>query len=50
MTIFGLISVGDHVLEGWLRLMMWRNIESPGESGAPGRRPVALALTPKGLD
>lgn len=44
MNVFGLISAGEHVVKGWLRLMMHRDVESPGESDAPGRRSVALAL------
>lgn len=29
MTALGIISVGDHVLKGWLRLMIQRDIQSP---------------------
>lgn len=29
MTALGIISVGDHGLKGWLRLMIQRDIQSP---------------------
>lgn len=44
MTVFGLISVSDHVFKGWLRLMVRGDLESPKEGGAPGRWLVALAV------
>ena len=42
MKVFDLISVCDHVFKGWLRLMVQREVESPGEASAPGRWLVAL--------
>lgn len=44
MNVFGVISVTDHVSKGWLRLMIQRDVESPGEAGATGMWLVALAL------